>query len=166
MYENYKGGTYFEKNIITKVIIFLIIILISLLIMPFKVLGFSFSGNSIIRNCISIGNVAEDVYKVIGGINGKTAGELIDKKDYINNVFENSGATGISNANADNNIKQVNDSTYMTKSFYTEILGWSEEIWDLNNIQKEPSIKFWNYYNKREWHSAIPFNYDLIKDIS
>lgn len=100
------------------------------------------SGNPIIKNCISIGNVADDVYKVIGGINGKTAGELADKKDYINKVYENSEATGISNTVEDNNIGKVNKSTYITKTFYIETLSWSEEIWDLTSLENGPNIKF------------------------
>lgn len=98
------------------------------------------SGNPIIRNCISIGNVAEDVYKVIGGINGKTAGELTDKKNYISKVYENNDATGITNTNEDNNIQKVNSTMFMTKEFYTNILGWSEEIWDFTNMEDGPSI--------------------------
>lgn len=98
------------------------------------------SGNPVIKNCISIGNAAEDVYKVIGGINGKTAGELIDKRDYITKVYENIEATGISNTNEDNNIQKVDSATFKTKTFYTETLGWSEEIWDFANLEEGPKI--------------------------
>lgn len=99
-------------------------------------------GNPIIRNSIAIGNVAQDVYKAMGGISGKTAGQVASKKDYINNVYENSEATGISNTNEDNNIQAVDSSTFMTKAFYTETLKWSGEIWDFTNIANGPSIKF------------------------
>ena len=99
------------------------------------------SGNPTIRNCITVGNVANDVYKAIGGINGKTAGELIDKKNYISKVYENSEATGITNTNEDNNIQSVDSNIFRTKEFYTETLGWSEEIWNFANMEDGPSIK-------------------------
>lgn len=99
------------------------------------------SGNPKIRNCITVGNVANDVYKAIGGINGKTAGELIDKKNYISKVYENSEATGITNTNEDNNIQKVDSTMFKTKEFYTATLGWSEEIWDLEDITNGPSIR-------------------------
>lgn len=99
-------------------------------------------GNPIIRNSIAIGNVAQDVYKAIGGINGQTAGQIASKKDYISNVYENSEATGISNTNEDNNIQAVDSSTFMTQAFYTNTLKWSGEIWDFTNIANGPSIKF------------------------
>ena len=99
------------------------------------------SGNPTIRNCITVGNVANDVYKAIGGINGKTAGELTDKKNYISKVYENSEATGITNTNEDNNIQKVDSTMFKTKEFYTATLGWSEEIWDFTNMEDGPSIR-------------------------
>lgn len=99
------------------------------------------SGNPVIRNCISIGNVASDVYKAIGGINNKTAGELVEKKTYISNVYENSGATGITNTNEDNNIQKVDSSTFNLKEFYTETLDWSEDVWNFDDLKNGPSIR-------------------------
>ena len=98
------------------------------------------SGNPSIRNCITVGTVANDVYKAIGGINGKTAGQLTDKKNYISKVYENSEATGITNTNEDNNIQKVDSTMFKTKEFYTATLGWSEEIWDFANLEEGPKI--------------------------
>lgn len=99
------------------------------------------SGNPTVRNCIAVGNVANDVYKAIGGINGKTAGELIDKKNYISKVYENSEATGITNTNEDSNIQSVDSAIFKTKEFYTVTLGWSEEIWNFSDMEDGPDLQ-------------------------
>ncbi len=99
------------------------------------------SGNPIIRNSISVADVAEDVYKVIGGIDGKPAGTVLGKKDYISNVFENSQAKGISNTNEENNISSVESNEFEVKEFYINTLGWDEQIWDFSDMQNGPSIK-------------------------
>ena len=65
----------------------------------------------------------------------------IDKKNYISKVYENSEATGITNTNEDNNIQSVDSAMFKTKEFYTDILGWPEEIWDFTNMEDGPSIR-------------------------
>ena len=98
------------------------------------------SGKGTIRNSVSVADVNHDVYKVIAGTNSN---DLDDIKKYLENVYENTNAAGLSNANTEGNITSIERNRLNNPDFYTSTLKWDSNIWDFTEVANGglPKIK-------------------------
>lgn len=89
------------------------------------------AGKGTIKNSVSMANVASDVYKVISG---KNPADLEDIKNQLQNVYENTNATGLSNINQEGNIQGITLDTLKDPNFYISTLNWDSNIWDFTEV--------------------------------
>ena len=91
-----------------------------------------------IKNVIVVGNMTETLYKVTPAT---TEAEINNIEKYLANVYEYENSTGISNSDVSDVIKKATDSNLMDINFYTNIMGWSIDIWDFSDVTSGGSPK-------------------------
>lgn len=108
------------------------------------IIGSIEKGSPVIKNCIALGNVSEDVYKTIGGINSYNAGDIYGARTFVKNVYELDSSTGKTNVTTDNIVKSVTSEKINTTEFYQNELGLNLEIWNISGVEsgKIPTLNF------------------------
>lgn len=93
-----------------------------------------------IKDVVVKGNVSDTLYKITPAT---TDTEINDIAKYLINVYEYNSSQGISNISDGNTIESVNEDTLKDVSFYTDTLGWSNDVWDFSNLDsgEGPQIK-------------------------
>lgn len=97
-------------------------------------------GPVLVKDIVVVGNMSETLYKVTPATNDI---EINDIAKYLRNVYELQESTGITNVLENGTIKSVTNSEIINKSFYIDILKWSEDIWSFDNLElgKGPKLK-------------------------
>ena len=97
---------------------------------------------SIVKYCMSVGDVGNSIYKSIPSANTTDINII---KSSFTKVYERSSATGITGVKNETTGKMFNatDENLRQKTFYTNTLRWNEVIWDFADIANGgyPKIK-------------------------
>lgn len=100
---------------------------------------------SIVKYCMSVGDVGSNIYKSIPSANTTDINII---KSSFTKVYERSSATGITGVKNETTGKIFNatDENLRQKTFYTNTLRWNEAIWDFTDITNGgyPKIKINN----------------------
>lgn len=81
------------------------------------------TGESTYKNVLSVGNVEENMPK------------LMEDTSILSNAHEFAAADGISSAKEADEVKEIGKEIW-SKDFYTTVLGFDEESWNINQVEK------------------------------
>lgn len=95
-----------------------------------------------VQNCVVLGNVPANMYKITRAQEGTWDRGDIEK--YLVHVYEASFSTGISNANLSQVIQALQTPAQLTADFYRQNLQFADEIWQLDDTnQANPPLFKW-----------------------
>ena len=84
-----------------------------------------------ISNSIAVGDVSENMYKIISAVAEQNITEIDNN---VKNVYEITEATGTTSVTPSGVIKSIPRADLLNTSFYTDSLKWTTDIWDFSQV--------------------------------